>query len=80
MSYTNIVIYVSENNPDCKSVLHLMENLEVSYEVKNITKNSAYRREMQDLNIYGTPATFIGDDTVILGAQIKTIQRELGMG
>ena len=78
MPDTNIVIYISENNPDCESVLHLMDNLDVSYEVKNITKHNDYRREMQDLNIYGTPATFIGADTIILGAQVQAIKRELG--
>jgi len=79
MANTNIVIYISENNPACDDVLDLMEDLDVSYRLKNVTKNRSYKRELQAYDIYGTPATFIGQDEVILGPQKSRIKEALGI-
>ncbi|AXI11080.1 NrdH-redoxin [Oceanobacillus zhaokaii] len=74
-----MIIYISENNPDCNSVLNLMDKLEVRYKTKNVTKNELYLQELQNEGIFGTPATFIEDRRYpILGFQKEKLKVALG--
>ncbi|WP_245976822.1 glutaredoxin family protein [Oceanobacillus arenosus] len=79
MSNKNVIIYISENNPHCKKVLHLMDTLEIGYKTKNVTMNGQYLQELQNRGIFGTPATFIEDKKhPILGFQKEKLKAALG--
>ncbi|MHA6253023.1 glutaredoxin family protein [Oceanobacillus sp. CAU 1775] len=70
----HVVVYISKDNQHCKKVIQLFENENVSYQVKNVTDNSDYMRELQQDGIYGTPAIYIkGKKQTILGFQKQKI-------
>lgn len=74
MENHDVVVYISKDNNYCKKVIQLIEDAEVSYEVKNVSDNREYMKELQKDGIYGTPATFIkGMDRTILGYQKREI-------
>ncbi|MEC5424687.1 glutaredoxin family protein [Virgibacillus sp. C22-A2] len=70
MSEKKVQIYVSDNSKQCEKLLTQMDEWEINYEIKNITTDNKYRSELQNLGIYGTPATFIENErNPILGYQ-----------
>jgi len=78
MENQEVVVYISENNTYCNKVIKLIEEQDISYKIKNITKNTDYRKELQNEGIYGTPALFIkGQERTILGYQKNRILRAL---
>ncbi len=80
MSKNNVWVYISEDNKDCERVLNLLDKKNVPYEVKNVTKHPENKKEMQKHGIYGTPATFIGDENnLILGYQEEKLNLMLGV-
>ncbi|AVQ97999.1 hypothetical protein OBCHQ24_02660 [Oceanobacillus iheyensis] len=80
MSKNNVWVYISEDNEDCERVLQLLDKKNVPYEVKNVTKHPENKKEMQKRGIYGTPATFIGDENnLILGYQEEKLNLMLGV-
>lgn len=75
MNESNVTIYVSESNQTCEEVVNQLKRWNISFEVKNITKEPAYRKEMQKRGIYSTPATFVkGINKAILGFQKRKLQ------
>lgn len=57
-----------------------MDQWGVNYMVKNITQNIDMKRELQNLGIYGTPATFIeGYSDPVLGCQIEKLKSRLNI-
>lgn len=80
MNNQDVTIYISDNNKKCDKVIGLMEDYDVSYKLKNVTKNRDYMKELQNSGIYGTPATFIekGRHT-ILGFQKNRILKALNL-
>ncbi|WP_042220389.1 glutaredoxin family protein [Oceanobacillus manasiensis] len=80
MTKGKISVYISENNKDCDLVLQLLDKKSVPYEVKNVTKHPENMKDLQRQGIYGTPATFIGDEkNPILGFQEEKINLTLGV-
>lgn len=78
MKEKNVIIYVSSNCSHCKKVLDQMDKWDVSYKIKNVTQNSNYMKDLQAQGIYGTPATFIEDQSkAILGFQKGEIKHAL---
>ncbi|GAB3045403.1 thioredoxin domain-containing protein [Virgibacillus ainsalahensis] len=80
MTEKNVMIYIGDNNSQCKELLEQMEKWDVSYKTKNVSQNKNYMKELQDVGIYGTPATFIEEEDPILGCQINKIKYNLGIG
>lgn len=56
-SANNIIVYVSEECPICDRVVSQLKKWEVSFDVKNVTKNKEAMSEMQRQGLYGTPVT-----------------------
>lgn len=78
MGNQDVVVYISENNTSCNKVIQLIEEQDVSYKVKNVSKHKDYMKELQKNGIYGTPALFIkGQDYFILGYQKNRIIKAL---
>ncbi|WP_181350163.1 glutaredoxin family protein [Thalassobacillus sp. CUG 92003] len=73
-----IVVYVSNNCSHCDKVVARLEEWELDYEVRNVSDNKTHFKELQQEKIYGTPATFIGDER-ILGYQEGKLKRTLGI-
>jgi glutaredoxin len=81
MNDKKVTIYVSDNSLPCKKIVSHINNLNVPYYEKNVTKNSEYMKELQEQGIFGTPAIFIeGQEHAILGFQEKNINHALGVG
>ncbi|MFC2947795.1 glutaredoxin family protein [Virgibacillus sediminis] len=81
MKDKQVTIYVSEDNSQCNKLISQMDEWNVPYEIKNVSKNTKYMRELQDMGIYGTPATFInGNEGPVLGYQKNRIKNNLGLG
>lgn len=78
MDSNEVTIYVSNNNINCEKVVNLMNEYGVCYELRNVSANREYMKEMQNNGIYGTPAVIIKDiDETILGFQKQRILRAL---
>lgn len=78
MSNTEVLVYISNECLSCQKLLDKMSEWGVSYRTKNITNDETNKKELQDLGVYGTPATFIEDDVEpILGYQVNKLKREL---
>lgn len=81
MGKKEVVVYVSDNSLPSKKILTHLDKWNISYEEKNVTKNSEYMKDLQEQGIFGTPATFIeGQEHAILGFQEKNINHALGIG
>ncbi|MFD1038378.1 glutaredoxin family protein [Virgibacillus byunsanensis] len=76
MSEKNVIIYVSNNCLEGERLLKQLDVWNVSYTKKNVSNNKEYMVELQEKGVFGTPATFIGDQTV-LGFQINKLKRIL---
>lgn len=80
MSNADVLVYISEGCTACQKLLDKMDNWGIEYKTKNITKNDTNKKELQDCGVYGTPATFIDEDTEpILGFQLSKLKRELNV-
>lgn len=80
MNNEDVVVYVSDESTYCNKVIHLMDEHDISYKVKNVSKDKEYMRELQRNGIYGTPALFIkGQEQSILGYQRNRILNALNV-
>ncbi|GAB3791214.1 glutaredoxin family protein [Virgibacillus kimchii] len=76
-----VVVYISDDSKKCDQLLAELDQLDVNYKTKNVTKNKSYMRDLQNEGVYGTPATFIGNEkNPILGFQKSTIIKALKDG
>ncbi|MFD1067117.1 glutaredoxin family protein [Oceanobacillus locisalsi] len=73
-----VTLFFSEDNQASEKVKAFLDNNDVSYELKNVTHNKAYLKELQEMRIFGTPTLFI-DDKKIEGVQKNKIRYELGL-
>jgi hypothetical protein len=78
MSNSKVTIYVSENSVESNKVIRLMEDYDIPYKIKNVSENHALMKELQAKDIYGTPATYVDNQEVILGYQKNKIKYALG--
>lgn len=65
MGDQNIRVYVSNNCKESNELIHLLEELDVPYEQKNVTENKSYMRELQAQKIYATPVAIINNNKVL---------------
>lgn len=65
-----VVVYISEDSPHCKDLLSQLDHWQINYETRNVTKNRRYMQELQENDIFGTPATVV-NDRMVLGSQIN---------
>lgn len=61
----NIRVYVSNNCKESNKLIHLLEELDVPYEEKNVTENKSYMKELQEQKIYATPVAIINNNKVL---------------
>lgn len=74
MSKKNVTIYVSEDCHQCGDLITQLDEWNISYHVKNVTKNRRHLEELQDIGVFGTPATVV-DEEIILGFPRGILQR-----
>ncbi|WP_060681172.1 glutaredoxin family protein [Virgibacillus halodenitrificans] len=80
MTEKSVLIYISEENEDCNKLMKQLDEWNVPYEVRNVTENGNYKKELQEKGVYGTPATYIGKEPyAILGFQKEKIRSSLGL-
>lgn len=80
MSKKQVLIYVSDDCSQCKKVIKLLENNDISFREKNVTQNKENMKELQERGIYGTPAVFVEGSQVIQGYQKNKLKYALGIG
>ncbi|MBY7142375.1 glutaredoxin family protein [Virgibacillus sp. NKC19-3] len=80
MSEHQVTIYIGDGNSQCTKLLQQLDEWNVSYLTKNISHHPNYRKELQDMGIFGIPATFVDNQSAILGFQKNKIKYALGLG
>ncbi|GGM34250.1 hypothetical protein GCM10011351_20300 [Paraliobacillus quinghaiensis] len=65
MHEENIQVYVSNNCTESNKLIHLLEELGVKHERKNVTENKDYMRELQQQKIYATPVAMVNNKKVL---------------
>ncbi|MGJ9459417.1 glutaredoxin family protein [Oceanobacillus sp. CF4.6] len=79
MSNNQVIVYISNDSVHSNKVIKLMNEHNIPYITKNVSDNTKYMKELQAKEIYGTPATYIDDQKVILGYQKNKIKYALGL-
>ena len=80
MNNRTVTIYISDHDPTCTDLLKQMDAWKISYQTKNISRQSEHLKELQEMEIFGTPATFIeGEYKAILGFQKEKLKHALGI-
>ncbi|WP_080875359.1 glutaredoxin family protein [Oceanobacillus timonensis] len=74
-----VTLFFSEDNQASEKVKAFLDENDVTYELKNVTKNKAYLKELQEMKVFGTPTLFI-EGKKIEGVQKNKIRYELGLG
>lgn len=78
MTKHQAIVYVSDHCSSCQSLLEYLDKHRIIYTKRNVTKKSTYMRDLQRLNIFGTPVLFTCDDQQpILGFQEALIAKRL---
>lgn len=78
MSDQKVVVYTSRNCAKCDQVVAKLSEWEIDYEERNVSTNRDHFKELQNMKIYGTPATFVNQEK-ILGFQERKLKRALGI-
>lgn len=78
MADQQVIVYTSDDCSQCKKLIDKLDEWNVSYEEKNISRNNTFIKELQKNKVYGAPATFVGDDK-ILGFQEYKLKKALGI-
>lgn len=73
-----VTLFVSEGSEASDSVKAFLDKNDVTYELKNVTRNKDYLKELQEMKVFGTPTIFI-DGKKIEGNQENKILYELGV-
>lgn len=73
-----VTLFISEGSQASDRVKAFLDKNDVTYELKNVKKNRAYLKELQEMKIFGTPTLFI-DGKKIEGNQENKILYELGL-
>lgn len=73
-----VTLFISEDSKASDKVKAFLDKNDVTYELKNVTKNKTYLKELQEMKIFGTPTLFI-DGKKIEGIQENKILYELGL-
>lgn len=73
-----VTLFFSEGSEASDRVKAFLDKNDVTYELKNVTKNKDYLKELQEMKVFGTPTIFI-DGKKIEGHQENKILYELGL-
>lgn len=73
MSKQKVVIYTSNNCERCEKVTSLLSNKGIPFEERNVSENASFFKKLKEMDIFGTPATFV-NDTCILGFQKERLE------
>ncbi|GAA0447393.1 MAG: glutaredoxin domain-containing protein [Bacillota bacterium] len=80
MEESDVLVYISSDCKECENLLKHLKEWDISFRTKNVNENSNYMKELQEKGIYGTPATFIKEESEpILGFQKNKIKYRLGL-
>ncbi len=78
MSMHHVTVYTSNNCKRSDELIHWLEQKDVDYTEKNISEERAYLEELQNSGVFGTPAAFVNNQT-ILGFQPNRMKQELNL-
>ncbi|GAB2555854.1 thioredoxin family protein [Gracilibacillus alcaliphilus] len=70
-----IDVYISDNCAECEKLIQFLEEANLSFYEKNTTKDKQNLMELQQQNVFITPAVIIDDHHPIIGFQPDKIIR-----
>ncbi|KGP90096.1 glutaredoxin [Pontibacillus chungwhensis BH030062] len=78
MANQHVVVYTSNGCHHCENVKSFMEEWNIPYTEKNISADKEHYRQMRAKRVYGTPATYVGDE-LVLGYQKRKLKKLLNI-
>ncbi|WP_186576311.1 glutaredoxin family protein [Aquibacillus kalidii] len=78
MTEQNVLVYVSDDCNECVEMMAFLDKYHVEYQVRNISNNQEYMRELQREKIYATPVAFVNKERV-LGFQKNKLMSVIGL-
>ncbi|MFD2043865.1 glutaredoxin family protein [Ornithinibacillus salinisoli] len=76
-----ITVYISDDCIYCEKLIYKLHEWGIDYQLKNVSKQKAYMKQLQEQGIYGTPVTYSHQsDRYILGLQFGELKKELNIG
>ncbi|UOQ84268.1 thioredoxin family protein [Gracilibacillus salinarum] len=79
MGQKHVSLYVSDNCEECEQIKEYIHNLDINFDVKNTTEDKRHLSELQEHDIYITPAVIIDDYYQIIGFNKDKINRILNV-
>lgn len=73
-----VILYTQPGCPPCEFTKNFFNDQKISYELKDIKKDSSARDELIKLGSYSTPTIVINDD-VIIGFEQERIMKALDL-
>ncbi|SET06090.1 Glutaredoxin [Salinibacillus kushneri] len=77
MRQNEVLVYTSDNCEQSQNVMQLLNQWDVPFQEKNISKHPPYLKELQADKVYATPVTYVRDER-ILGYQKGKLERLIG--
>lgn len=78
MRKQHVIVYISDDCEACDHLVEFLRNHKVNFTMKNTSEDKVFLKELQQKNIYVTPAVLIGDSHKILGFDKEKLRRILG--
>ncbi|UOQ49138.1 thioredoxin family protein [Gracilibacillus caseinilyticus] len=79
MRHKHVSLYVSDNCEECDQIMDYISNLDISFDVKNTTEDKCHLSELQEHDIYITPAVIIDNYYQIIGFNKDRINQILNV-
>jgi glutaredoxin len=78
MGNTDTVLYGADESQDCKAMAELLTELGVRYEFRSVSRDSAARREWEQLDGDSVPMLRVGNNSIIRGFDRIKVQQLFG--
>lgn len=78
MGNTDAVLYGSDDSSDCQAMRELLTELGVRYEFRSVSRDSAARREWEQLDGDRVPMLRVGNNWIVRGFDRIKVQQLFG--
>ncbi len=78
MGNSDAVLYGADESPDSKAMAELLNELGVRFEFRSVSRDSAARREWEQLDGDGVPLLRFGNNAIVRGFDRIKIQQMFG--
>ena len=78
MGNTDAVLYGADESQDCQAMAALLTELGVRYEFRSVSRDSAARREWEQLDGDSVPMLRVGNNSILRGFDRIKVQQLFG--